>query len=75
MSIITLCSMPIYGDAYNDGPRLAMAHAIVCDESASMDDRIEALRQMDETMGITSDDYHVDGVRQYVFDCVADDIY
>lgn len=46
-----LQAMPIIGNAYHDRPRFNAADAIIRDESATLEDRLAALHEIDRTMG------------------------
>jgi|HubBroStandDraft_2_1064218.scaffolds.fasta_scaffold361242_2 hypothetical protein len=44
-------AMPIYGNAFHDQPLFTLAHAIAIDVLEPMENRIRALRKIDEAMG------------------------
>lgn len=50
-----LKAMPIGGNAHADSELFALAHVILMDGSESTDNKIEALRKIDEAMGLDSE--------------------
>jgi hypothetical protein len=49
-----LIALPILGDAYHDRERLALAHSIIMNgKDYETTDRLQALREIDRTMGVT----------------------
>lgn len=51
-----LKAMPIYGDAHSDRPRFDAANEIIHDTTATLEDRLAALNEIDRTMGIEGQD-------------------
>ena len=46
----------IFGNAHDDAPVMALCDRVLFDATASMGDKIEALRKLNEVMGLTEED-------------------
>lgn len=69
-----LKAMPIIGNAYHDSARFALCNEIIFDTTLSVEDRHEALVEIERTMGLeeltptTSLEKKLEEVEQYILD-------
>lgn len=70
--IETLLELPIVGNAYSDRGILDLADAIICDENEKTQDRIKAMKRLDEICGVSGDDVTADDIIEYTR-CASND--
>jgi len=62
----TILDAPIAGNAYHDNALMNRIHTFVMSDSNDMKDKIEAIKKLDEVMGMTQDEVTSNDVENYI---------